>query len=323
MTAHAELNELGVAQDVELSMGTVRVRQRGSGPPLVLIHGLLVNGLVWRKVVPALANRFRCITPDLPLGAHWLPLRSHADRSLFGLAALVTELLEVLNLEDVILVGNDSGGAICQAVVVRHPKRIDRLVLTSSDCYENYLPPIFRYLQVGARIPGFLWLAAQLLRIPAFQRLPITFGWLTKRPVDVSILSAYLRPTQSSREVRADTQKVIAQISSKHTLEIARGFGAFVRPVLLAWSKEDRVFPWRYAERLARDFPNARRVAIENAYSFVSEDQPERLVELIVEFALERLARSASENVEGTRSGSEAHERDQPVNHVLNRSMRS
>jgi pimeloyl-ACP methyl ester carboxylesterase len=287
LTVSSALELLGTAREAVLSSGRVRFRERGHGRPLVFLHGLLVNGLLWRHVVPPLAEEFRCITPDLPLGAHSVALKPDADCSLFGLASLVAELLEALDLDDVILVGNDSGGALCQAVVARRPARIGGLVLTPCDCYENYLPPIFRYLQVGAHLPGFVWLAAQVLRSASLRRLPITFGWLAKRPVEPAILDAYLRPTQTDPAIRVDTAKVICAIRNRDTLTVAREIQRFTRPVLLAWSREDRVFPWRFAERLGEDFPNARRVAIEDAYSFVPEDQPSRLVELVREFASE------------------------------------
>ena len=106
-----------------------------------------------------------------------------ADLSPPGLAQLVADFIDALGLEDVTLVGNDTGGAICQLVVTRHPERIGRLVLTPCDAYENFLPPAFRYLQRLARVPGGVTAVAQSMRIPADRRSPIAFGWLSKRRI--------------------------------------------------------------------------------------------------------------------------------------------
>jgi pimeloyl-ACP methyl ester carboxylesterase len=276
---------LGPAKTVQLSAGTLRFRERGQGRTLLFLHGLLVNGLLWRRVVDLLADRFRCVTPDLPLGSHVLPLNVDADRSLFGLAALVAEFMEVLHLDDVIVIGNDSGGAVSQALAIRHARRISGMVLTPSDCYENFLPPLFRYLQIGSRFPGFIWLAAQLLRVKPFRRLPLAFGWLSKRPVPHELLDVYLEPTLKDASIRADVQGVLRAISNRDTLALAQEFPGCGKPVLLAWSKEDRIFTWRYAEKLAQDFPNARLVAIDDAYTFVPEERPEQLANLIADFA--------------------------------------
>ena len=113
--------------DVELTQGTVHYRDEGSGPIVVLIHGLLVDGTVWDRLVPALSGRVRCIVPDLPLGAHRIAMKSGADLSPPGLARLIAELLERLALQDVTLVGNDTGGGLCQLVVASHPDRLGRL----------------------------------------------------------------------------------------------------------------------------------------------------------------------------------------------------
>src|SRR5262249_47121802 len=132
--------ELGVARELELSQGRLRCFEAGSGSPIVFLHGLLVNANLWRKVVTRLSPDFRCIALDLPLGAHTLPMPDAADLTPHGLAALVADALEALALEQVTLVGNDTGGALCQIVVTRRPERIGRLVLTSCDYRDNFPP---------------------------------------------------------------------------------------------------------------------------------------------------------------------------------------
>jgi pimeloyl-ACP methyl ester carboxylesterase len=286
MTAFEDL-ELHEAQ---LPQGAVRYRELGTGEPIVLVHGLLTNSLLWADVASVLGKDFRVIAPDWPLGSHELPLRPGTDLSPPGLARMIADLLAALELEEATLVGNDTGGALCQLVAVQHPERVARLVLTPCDAYENFLPPIFRPLQLLARIPGAVWLIANALRPGLAQRLPMTFGRLSKRPLDPHLARAFLRPTQRDRRVRRELATILRTISSRYTLEAAERFGEVDKPVLIAWATDDRLFPFRYAQRLADAFPSARLERIEDSYTFVSVDQPERTADLIASFARVPLA---------------------------------
>jgi pimeloyl-ACP methyl ester carboxylesterase len=275
---------LGEAKELALPQGTIRYREVGDagGPVAVFVHGLLVNGLLWRKVVPRLAGELRCIVPDWPLGSHEQAMAPGADLTPGGVARLIADVLEALDLRDVTLVGNDSGGALCQLVVTRHPERVGRLVLTPCDAYDNFLPPLFRYLQLLARVPGGAVAGMQMLRVPALRRLPIAYGWLSKRRPERAVEDAWVAPILRDAGVRRDTTKFLRGIDKRDTLAAAELFGDFEKPVLLAWAAEDRVFPLRYAERLAGAFPHARLERIADSYTFVPEDQPERLAELIL-----------------------------------------
>jgi pimeloyl-ACP methyl ester carboxylesterase len=269
---------------VDLMQGEIRYRDSGEGDPLVFVHGLLVNGLLWRKVTPLLEGEFRCIVPDLPLGSHSIPLREDADRSPRGVAHLLADFLAELDLERVTLIANDTGGAIAQLLVTERPERIERLVLTPCDAYENFLPPVFRPLQWLARVPGALTAAVQGMRIPLLRRSPLGFGLLTKRPIPDEITGAWASAFLGNAGVRRDAVGLLRGIDARDTLAAAEKLKRFERPTLLAWAAEDRFFKLRYAERLARDIPNARLEPIADSGTFVSEDQPERLAELIAEF---------------------------------------
>jgi pimeloyl-ACP methyl ester carboxylesterase len=198
---------------------------------------------------------------------------------------VIADFLAALELEHVTLVGNDTGGALCQLVAVDHPERLARLVLTPCDAYENFLPPIFRPLQWLARVPGSMWLIANALRLRVAQRLPMTLGRLSKRRLDPPVVQAFLRPVQRDRGIRRELAAILRAISNRYTLTAAERFGEFDKPVLLAWATEDRLFPFRHAERMANAFPNARLKRIEDSYTFVSIDKPERTAELIASFA--------------------------------------
>jgi pimeloyl-ACP methyl ester carboxylesterase len=148
---------LSEAKEVTLEPGTIRYRERSTGPTIVFVHGFLVSGDHWRKVVQELAGDFRCITPDWPLGSHELPLSQDADVSPTGFARLAADFLAALDLTTVTLVGNDKGGALCQMIIADHPERIARLVLTTCDAYDNFPPRILKYLMRLAYLPGFTY----------------------------------------------------------------------------------------------------------------------------------------------------------------------
>jgi pimeloyl-ACP methyl ester carboxylesterase len=271
---------------VQLDAGPVHYRDSGSGPPIVFAHGLLVDGRLWRKVTPLLEDRFRCIVPDLPLGSHREPMNPDADLSPPGVARIVADFMAALDLEDVTLVGNDTGGAISQLVATRHPERLGRLVLTPCDAYENFLPPFFRPLQYAAKVPGLLTAVMQSTRIRAVRGSPLGFGLLiSPDAIDTEVLNSWVRPYLGNAGVRRDTIKFLKAISNRYTLEAAERLRDFDRPTLIAWAPEDRFFKFRYAERLADAIPKARLVRIENSRTFVSEDQPERLAKEIAAFA--------------------------------------
>jgi pimeloyl-ACP methyl ester carboxylesterase len=273
--------------EANLPQGTVRYRELGSGEPIVLVHGFLTNGELWREVAPRLAESFRVIVPDWPLGSHELPMTAGADLTPTGLAKIVADFLEALDLRNVTLVGNDTGGALSQLVAVHHPERLGRLVLTPCDAYENFLPPMFRPLQVLARIPGAVLVIGQTLRPRASRRLPFAYGWLAKRPIPDDLSDAWMAPLLRDKRIRHEIATILKGISSRYTIQAAERFGEFTKPVLIAWAPEDRFFKLRYAERMLEAFPDARLERIENSLTFVSLDQPERTAALIAAFASE------------------------------------
>jgi pimeloyl-ACP methyl ester carboxylesterase len=286
-------DSLGPAKELEVGGGRIRYHEVGNGPPIVFAHGVLVNANLWRKVVPRLAADFRCIALDLPLGSHVTPAPG-ADLSPPGVADMVADAIERIGLEDVTLVGNDTAGAISQILVTRRPERIGRLVLTSCDAFDNFPPRLFKYVLLPpAMVPGLVPVLFGPLRLRAFRRLPIAFGWLAKRPIDRAAEDSYVLPPLTRGEIRKDVQRVLRQVDPRHTLEAAERLRDFDRPTLIAWSQEDKLFPPEHAERLAKILPRARLEWIEDSYTFSPEDQPERLAELIAGFVREPRAARA------------------------------
>lgn len=269
-------------REVRLRDGTIVYDEAGSGPVLLFVHGVFANAALWSKVIPLLSDRFRCIAPDWPLGSHSVPLGS--DLSPFGVADMIGEFIEALGLEDVTLIGNDTGGALCQMFVVRHPGRVGRLVLTNCDAYDKFPPQPFTYLVWAPRIPGAMALLANSMRIRANRRLPIAYGWLAKRmPPDVE--EAFVQPVIRDKGIRRDARSFLTAANKRDLMATAEKFGTIDIPVLIAWGEDDKAFKVEFAERLARDIPNAKLVRIPDSYTFVALDQPERLAELIAEQA--------------------------------------
>lgn len=271
-------------RQIQLPQGTIRYREVGSGEPIVFVHGLLVNGTLWHKVVPLLAPRFRCIVPDLPLGAHELPLPANADLRPPALARLIADFLAALKLEDVTLVGNDTGGALCQLTITAHPERIARLVLTNCDAFEAFLPLPLRPFQWAGYLPGFARFYAQVLRIHRLRPITVLTALLLKQPVERALLDGWFDPIRRSAGVRRDLHKALRGISNRYTLAAAQQFKTLPQPVLLAWSPEDRVFRLSFAQRLQAAFRDARLELIPDSYTFSALDQPARLASLIETF---------------------------------------
>jgi pimeloyl-ACP methyl ester carboxylesterase len=270
--------------EISLPQGTLNVRDTGSGEPVVFVHGLLTDGSLWRKVTPLLEGELRCVAPDWPLGSHTAPMAPDADLSPRGVAHLIADAIAQIGLENVTLVGNDTGGAICQLVAVDRPERIGRLVLTDCDAFENFLPPLFRPLQWLAHVPPLLTAFVQPVRVRALRRLPIAYGLLTKRPIPHEVTDAWVRPFFSQRGVRRDTAKLLRGIDKRDTLDAASKLASFDRPALVAWTAEDRSFPAEHGRRLASILPQGRFEEVYDSSTYLSEDQPERLAELIRDF---------------------------------------
>ncbi|GAA1671748.1 alpha/beta fold hydrolase [Fodinicola feengrottensis] len=259
----------------------------------MFVHGLLVNANLWRRIVPSLAADFRCVVLDLPFGSHATAMPA-ADLTPPGLAGLVAEAIEALGVGPVTLVGNDTGGAICQIVATTRPELLKRLVLTSSDAYDNFPPKAFGYLKVLASVPAAM-LLLNALRLRPLRRFPLAYGLLSARRVPRSASDSYALPACVSGGVRADLRRLLRGLDKRHTLAAARQFAKFDRPVLIAWSQRDCFFPMSHAERLKNDFPDARLEWIPGARTFSPEDQPARLVSAIARFVDQTQASDAGE----------------------------
>jgi pimeloyl-ACP methyl ester carboxylesterase len=275
---------LGEPRTAEIRAGTIAYRERGSGRPVVFVHGVGVNGDLWRNVVPGLADGCRCIAPDLPLGAHSHPLRAGTDMSLPGLARIVADFLEALDLDDVTIVANDTGGAVAQWLVGHHAERISGLVLTSCDAFQKFPPTPQRYLKPAARVRPLWWLVGWSVQFKPIQRLPTAYGWTTKRPIATEAMRSFTTPIRTIPGVREDLRRLLLAVDTSYTFEAAEKLRGFDRPALVVWGDSDKLFPREHGERLAELLPQGRFQLMPGSRTFVPEEQPERLAALIREF---------------------------------------
>lgn len=283
--------DLGPARTLELLGARLRAHVTGDGPPIVFVHGALVNANLWRKVVPLL-DGFTRVALDLPLGSHTIPVPARANTPP-DVARLIGEAVTELGLTDVTLVGNDTGGAICQLAAAERPDWLGRLVLTSCDAFEHFPPPRLKLLFTTLRLPGGLEAAYALMRLRPPRHLPVAFGWLVHERIPDQVTDSYVRPVIESAEIRADTKRLARGVDPADTVAAAAALRDFDRPALIAWSADDRFFPTHDGERLAATIPNARLEWIAGARTFSAEDRPERLAELIASFAREPVGGAA------------------------------
>ncbi|WP_129664979.1 alpha/beta fold hydrolase [Phytoactinopolyspora endophytica] len=271
---------------IKLSAGVVEYDDTGGdGPVVVALHGVLMNSALWRDVVDRLRGECRCVVPTLPIGGHRHAMVDDADMSPVGVAELIVEFLDRLELRDVTLVGVDTGGALAQLLIARHPDRVARLGLVACDAFENFPPGLPGKVAVlSARMPGGINAALQPLRWRPLRRLPFTFGWMSQKPVPHDVMDSWLEPCQTNRAIRKDAARFLRAVDRRDLLAAARSFGSFHRPVLVVWAHDDRVMPADHGLRLAGMFPDSRLETVDNSGTLIPVDQPVVLAELIHDF---------------------------------------
>jgi pimeloyl-ACP methyl ester carboxylesterase len=273
---------------IELSAGKIDYEDSaGDGPVVVLVHGLLMNASLWDRVTTELAVDHRCIAPTLPLGAHDHPMRAEADLSLPAIARLLSEFLDALDLTDVTLVGNDTGGALVQLLIGEPAPRVGRVVLASCEAFDNFPPGLTgRAIMLAGKLsPRVFGLFMQQMRLRPVRRLPVAFGWLTKRGDDV--VARGLRPVLTRADIRRDTVRMLRAAGRDTGVleDVARRLPAFPAPALVVWAAEDRVMPLEHGRRLAALMPRGRLIEVQDSYTLIALDQPAALADAIRAFA--------------------------------------
>jgi pimeloyl-ACP methyl ester carboxylesterase len=270
-------------REVSLPIGILRYRDEGTGPTLVFVHGIFADGSLWDPVIDRLSGEFRCVAPDLPLGSHAIPAAPGADLSPRGIARAIDDFLARLDLREVTLIANDTGGAIAQLLMAAGCDRIARVVLTPCDSFDNFPPPAIQAFVSAPRVPGALALGAQLIRSRKLQKR--LYGTLAKGPIAADTMQAWTRPFITNPAIRRDIGQFLQAIDNADTIAAAEQLRDFDKPVLLVWPRTAPYFPFRHAQRWVELLPDARLAEAPDSYTYISLDQPDFLAREISAFA--------------------------------------
>jgi pimeloyl-ACP methyl ester carboxylesterase len=251
----------------------------GDGPPVLFLHGALVDRTLWDPVIALLPGR-RCLAPTLPLGSHRAPVPDRSRLTPLGVVEDIADLIAEHGLTDLTVVASDTGGALLQLLLARRPEGIARVVFTPCDALEVFPPTLFKPLFAAGRSPLALAAFIAPLRVPGAWRLPIGFGWLTKRASN-ELVAGWAAPALGSMEIVRDTAQFLRACDKSLLLDAAPRLAAFEGEAIFCWPTDDRAFKVELGRRLAAQFRNARFVEIDDSYSFVSIDRPDVLAPLI------------------------------------------
>ncbi len=271
--------------ELALRQATIEYQEFGprdsAHPPVLFVHGILVDGRLWRGVAEGLARRgFHCIVPTWPLGSHTIPVNDATSLSLPGVAAMINDALVALDLSDVTLVGSDTGGGICQLVVDAYPDRIGRLVLTNCDAFDKCPPFPFDIAFGVLRGPVSIKLLCRQLQLRMLRHSPLGFGLLINKP-DPDLTSAWLQPCLKDSRICRDLAALLRRVAGFDLTDVATRLPRFTKPVTLVWGQRDRCFTPGLGRRLAGSFSNAKLIEVPDAKTFVALDQPDAVIDAI------------------------------------------
>ncbi len=253
---------------------------------MVFVHGFLVDSTLWDPVAAQLADHgVRSVLVDWPLGSHRTPMNAEADLSPIGVARMINEVLDALGLTDVTLVGNDTGGALCQLLLADDASRIGRLVLTNCDAFENFPPKAFVPLFHIAKHPLLTKAMLAPTRLRAIRHSPLAYGLLLRAPRDAEMTRRWIAPSLGDRAIRDDIARFARAFDGKALVAIAPALHEFAGPTRIVWGTSDRCFTLSSARRLADAFADARLIEVPEATTFVSIDAPDAVAAAILDLS--------------------------------------
>jgi len=276
----------GSASRVVVDQAAIECVDVGSGPALVFVHGAYVTGAVWDRVADRLSAGHRCIVPTWPFGAQREPVGAGVDLTVAASGRRIVHLLEALDLSDVTLIANDTGGGIVLAALGDSTLdwgRVSRLVFTNCDSFEHFPPasfaPIVRLCRLSAKAGAA---ALRLLATGAGRRFFASA--VTRHGIGSAQQAAIFGGFLTSAAVRRDAVRFTADLQPRYTLAATGAIEAWQKPVLVAWGADDRMFPITHARRLAQMFRRATLSVIDDSSTYVMIDQPEQTAHAISSF---------------------------------------
>jgi pimeloyl-ACP methyl ester carboxylesterase len=275
---------------VPTRVGPVPVRVVGTGPPVLAAHGLLTDGRLWAGVAEQLGETVQLVLPDLPLGAHRTPVPDRSRLTPVDVADALFDVLDQLALDEAVLLGNDTGGALIQIGASRRPDRVAGLVFAGCDAFDHFPPPLLRPLPALAALPGFTAAFVRALAVPPLLADPGPLNLFTRRGVGRELTADLLRPARSDPAIREDLRAFVRRVRPPTLIRASDRLAAVGRPAAVVWGRRDRVFPPRDARRLAA-LLDTTVTWLDDALTFVPLDRPDAVADAVRDVVLRGSAR--------------------------------
>jgi pimeloyl-ACP methyl ester carboxylesterase len=264
-------------KSVQTPSGTIAYAEKGQGPVALFVHGVLLNNHLWRHQLDGLSDIRRCIAPDL-LAHGGTNVTPGGDVSVTANAKMLREFLDALGIDQVDLVGNDSGGGIAQIFAANYPERVRSFTLTDCDTHDNWPPEAFKPFLAMAAAGGLRDTLNAMLNDKSIYRSPGALGpaYEDANTVSDADIETYLRPLLGERKLK-DFERFLAAFDNKHTLAIEDRLKKLQAPTLIVWGTDDVYFPIEWAHWLAKTIPGTKRtVELTGARIFFPEERAER-----------------------------------------------
>lgn len=259
----------------------------GNGIPILFLHGTLSNADTWRKIIPQLSQKYRCIAIDLPIGGHSIALNKNVDLTPIGIANIINEFLQILKLDKVIVVSNDTGGVYAQIFASLYPDKVDKLVFSNCEVQEVFPPKKFKYLVNAVKIPVFTYLLGKSFRLKSMLKSDMMMGLLSHKVTKEELSELYLKTFVENKDIRRNFNDNVKTWSPKYTIEAAEKLKKETFPVLVLWGDDDKkLFPLELGKQLKNIFINSQLIQVPNSKTYIQEDEPDRMAQEIERFIL-------------------------------------
>jgi len=266
-------------RSVPTASGRIGYVEEGAGPVALFVHGVLLNGHLWRHQLKHLSDIRRCIAVDL-LAHGETEIAPDQDVSVTANARMLGEFLDALGIGQVDLVGNDSGGGIAQIFAASRPERVRSLTLTDCDAHDNWPPEAFKPFLAMAAAGGLRGTLDAMLSDKGVYRSPQALGPAYEHPESLAdeSIEAYLRPLVRTEQRTRDLQRFLAAFDNRHTTAVEARLKTLKAPTLIVWGTDDVYFDVKWSRWLADTIPGTtRRVELQGARIFFPEERWEEL----------------------------------------------